>query len=522
MRQASQTASLELSRKLGEQELRVYQPIPSKYGMQHANLLRQLALIDHTTASKNIIKDGSNTVAQAQAQSPPPPPPPQTPPQQQAQHQQTQQQQPHHYPMPRLTHNSASELSSAAGLMLLSNRDDLTGYYQSEAMDGGVYSRSALKASRDLQGEERTVPFTKEEDMQLERLVRAYKGEDKIRWAVVASSLKNRTGKQCRERWCNQLKPGIRRDIWTPEEDRVIIDLHKSRGGRWAEMARLMEGRTENAIKNRWNSAMRRVTRARQQGQSQQLKRKRNLDSSESKDILFEYCFEFVQAHPEKMAKVRTPERYKRRRKSSSTGLEDVAASTAPGATMSGTEAMATSAVANNPAISFAPELDVLPALVDLQKGNVGVTGVTNVAAAAAAAESEKLRIQAQIEAMVHAPWHRAAIAKVAAVQPEQQQQRQQKVPTAAAAIAATAATPSSTTLHKPMTQAKAVSPAIAVTTLNANTVNSISSMSTTIPQQLKATEALTVEEAQPTIPALPVPVYGTAGKEHLMPRLTA
>ncbi|KAH7668823.1 Myb domain-containing protein [Dioscorea alata] len=63
-----------------------------------------------------------------------------------------------------------------------------------------------------------------------------------------------RCGKSCRLRWINFLRPDIRRCRFTPDEEKLIINLHALVDNRWAHIASHLLGRTDNEIKNYWNS----------------------------------------------------------------------------------------------------------------------------------------------------------------------------------------------------------------------------------------------------------------------------
>ncbi|KAF2552756.1 hypothetical protein F2Q68_00036863 [Brassica cretica] len=94
--------------------------------------------------------------------------------------------------------------------------------------------------------------WTPEEDQKLIAYLQLH-GEGGWRTLPEKAGLK-RCGKSCRLRWANYLRPDIKRGEFTPEEEDTIIKLHALKGNKWAAIATCLAGRTDNEIKNYWNT----------------------------------------------------------------------------------------------------------------------------------------------------------------------------------------------------------------------------------------------------------------------------
>ncbi|KAF7112315.1 hypothetical protein RHSIM_RhsimUnG0242100 [Rhododendron simsii] len=93
--------------------------------------------------------------------------------------------------------------------------------------------------------------FDLQEDDILREQIRIHGTEN---WAIIASNFKDKTTRQCRRRWYTYLNSDFKKGGWSPEEDVLLCEAQKIFGNRWTEIAKVVSGRTDNAVKNRFST----------------------------------------------------------------------------------------------------------------------------------------------------------------------------------------------------------------------------------------------------------------------------
>ncbi|CAH2037745.1 unnamed protein product [Thlaspi arvense] len=99
--------------------------------------------------------------------------------------------------------------------------------------------------------ERHIVTWTPEEDVILREQITIHGTEN---WAIIASKFKDKSTRQCRRRWYTYLNADFKRGGWSPEEDMLLCEAQRVFGNRWTEIAKVVSGRTDNAVKNRFTT----------------------------------------------------------------------------------------------------------------------------------------------------------------------------------------------------------------------------------------------------------------------------
>ena len=153
-------------------------------------------------------------------------------------------------------------------------------------------------------------PWTEQEDKKLINLVEKYGAE---KWSFISSHFPERIGKQCRERWFNHLCPTVNKTAWSKEEEWILFILHNKIGNKWSQLCKYLPGRTDNTIKNHWNSTMKKRIDQLQIEYGNMVKDKSEEEINKIQDDILQKCKVIVEQENQKFydEKMKNYEKFK-------------------------------------------------------------------------------------------------------------------------------------------------------------------------------------------------------------------
>ncbi|CAJ1947256.1 unnamed protein product [Sphenostylis stenocarpa] len=147
--------------------------------------------------------------------------------------------------------------------------------------DNTTITTATINTNNSIKSKLRKGLWSPEED---EKLIRYMITKGQGCWSDIARNAGlQRCGKSCRLRWINYLRPDLKRGAFSPQEEELIIHLHSILGNRWSQIAARLPGRTDNEIKNFWNSTLKKRLKI---SSNNNTSSPNNSDSSDPRDVM--------------------------------------------------------------------------------------------------------------------------------------------------------------------------------------------------------------------------------------------
>jgi len=151
------------------------------------------------------------------------------------------------HPVYELDDDERAELSSASGSGSGAGAGTQGGEGQGDGDgDGDGDGEGEGEGAHGKSPRSRNATWSEKDDRKLRALVVGSNG--KVKWSEIAKFIPGRNGKQCRERWRNQLDTSINTEPWTEEEDRVLLEAHHKMGNSWCKISKLLDGKRASCM----------------------------------------------------------------------------------------------------------------------------------------------------------------------------------------------------------------------------------------------------------------------------------